>query len=71
MKFIPDYFKTHYICESGKKLLFAIIDVPDQCKIEQMHEKVILENPRMLECIANHYKNQEICESFILKDCFY
>ena len=48
-----------------KKLLFAILHIPNQYKTQQMCDKLILEDPGMLQFIPYHYKTQEMCDKAV------
>ena len=55
LKFAPGYFKTQEMRNSAvKKLLFAILHIPNQYKTQQMCDKLILEDPGMLQFIPYH-----------------
>ena len=53
-KFVPDCNKTRIMCEKEfTKSLFSVIHVLDQYKTQQMHQKVILKSPGMLQYTTN------------------
>lgn len=71
LKFVPGYFKTNKKCVKKllKKLLFAIIHVPDQHKTPQMCKNVNSKkkkNPGMLQFNPNRYKIQKISEKQLI-----
>ena len=61
--FISDHLKLKKCVNMQlKELPFVIRYVPDQCKTQQMCDKVILENSGTLESVADHCKYQQICD---------
>ena len=58
---VSDNSKTQNMCDKAvtfKKLLFTIINVPDQHKTQPTCKKVILKKPGMLQFIPNHCTTQ-------------
>ena len=59
LKFVPDHFKTKKMCKhAAKKLLLVITYVLDWYKIQEMCNKVVLENGEKLEFLVAT-KNKE------------
>ena len=49
LRYISDHLKTKNVCKNAvKKLLFVIECIPDQCKTQEICDKVILENSETL-----------------------
>ena len=60
LKFVPSCLKTKRMCKSPvKKLLFIIMYVTDQCKTQEVFNKFILENNRMLKFIPDSWRNKK------------
>ena len=55
-----DHLKTRKMSKHAlKQLLFVMRYVPDDCKTQQVCDKVILGNGGMLESVSDRYKTQE------------
>ena len=55
-----DHLKTRKMSKHAlKQLLFVMRYVPDDCKTQQVCDKVILGNGGMLESVFDRYKTQE------------
>ena len=62
-KFVPDHLKTKKTFKKAvKKLPIVIMYIPDRNKTQEMFDKVILENGKI---IPDCYKNQKMCNKAV------
>ena len=66
--FIPDCFKTQWICiKVAKKDPWWLKDVPDKFKTQEIHEKAVRSDPKHLRFTPIHFKTEAMCNEPLKK----
>ena len=63
----PEYYATQEMCDKAiNTCFFVFTSVPDQCKTQEIGNRVISEDPFMLIYCLNRYKTQKMFDEALM-----